>query len=60
MKRLSNVNSVKKIEVIEVRSLIGSGEEESPIEEIVEYFLLDGTRLARVTIHDNPDKIIET
>lgn len=56
-KRLSHVDEVKQINVIEVRSIRGQGTESDPIEEITEYFLSDGTRLARVTMHDKPEEI---
>jgi len=58
-KRLSNVDSVKQINVIEVKSIRGSGTEEDPITCIIEYFLPDGTRLARVGLNDNPEEIHE-
>ena len=58
-KRLSNVDSVKQITVIEVKSIKGVGTEEDPISQITEYFLPDGARLARVGINDNFEEIHE-
>lgn len=59
IKRLSNVNSVKQIEVIQVNSIRGEGTERDPITEVTEYFLANGTRLARVGWGDKPEKYIE-
>lgn len=42
-KRLSFVDSVKEITVIEVKSIRGEGSTEDPITQITEYFLSDGT-----------------
>jgi hypothetical protein len=56
-KRLSNVDSVKQITVIEVKSIRGDGTEKDPVYQITEYFLPDGTRLARVMFNDNPEEI---
>lgn len=58
-KRLSNVDSVKQITVIEVVSIRGFGTPEDPIEQVKEYFLSDGTRLARVNHSDKPEEIHE-
>jgi len=58
-RRLSNVDSVKQITVIEVKSIKGVGTEEDPISQITEYFLPDGARLARVGINDNFEEIHE-
>lgn len=46
-KRLSNVDEVKVIQVVEVKSLVGKGVEDDPGRQITEYFSLDGVRLAR-------------
>lgn len=51
-KRLSNVDKVKQITVIEVKSIRGGGDKKDPISQIVEYFLPDGTRLSRVNQDD--------
>lgn len=56
-RRLSNVDSVRQITVIEVKSIVGEGTEESPVSSITEYFLSDGTRLARVKLNDHPEEI---
>ena len=56
-KRLSYVDEVKQINVIQVKSIIGAGTEDDPISSITEYFLPDGTRLARVGLNDNPVEI---
>lgn len=56
-KRLSNVDKVRQISVIEVRSIVGTGTEDEPISAIIEYFLPDGTRLARVSSFDDPNEI---
>ncbi len=58
-KRLSNVDSVREISVIEVKSIRGEGNQADPISQITEYFLPDGTRLARVGTNDNPQEIYE-
>lgn len=58
-KRLSNVDTVRQISVIEVKSIRGDGTNEDPISRITEYFLSDGTRLARVTTDSNPVEIYE-
>jgi hypothetical protein len=49
-KRVSNVNSVRILEVIEVRSICGAATEADPVREVVEYFSMDGVLLAR---HDS-------
>lgn len=58
-KRLSNVDSVKEITVIEVKSIRGEGNDKDPIEQITEYFLPDGTRVARTMQRENPEEIHE-
>ena len=50
--RLSNVDEVKVIRVVEVKSIIGEGTKESPIRQITEYFSLDGERIARTDYQD--------
>jgi len=45
--RLTGVNEVKVIEVIEVKSLAGGGVEGNPFYEVTEYYSLDGGLLAR-------------
>ena len=45
--RLTSVNECKVIKVIEVRSVVGDGTSGYPIREVVEYYTLDGKRLAR-------------
>lgn len=45
--RLTGVNDVKVIEVIEVKSLAGDGVDSSPFYEVTEYYSLDGELLAR-------------
>jgi len=45
--RLSNVDEARLIKVIEIKSIVGEGTKESPIRQIVEYFTLDGERIAR-------------
>lgn len=57
--RLSNIDCARKIEVIEVASIRGEGTQEDPVEQIIEYFLLDGTRLARVGMYDKVEEIIK-
>lgn len=56
-KRLSNVDSVREIKVIEVISIRGDGTEDDPIVAITEYFAPDGHRLARVGLGDRPEDI---
>jgi hypothetical protein len=58
-KRLSNVDSVEQISVIAVKSIRGEGTEEDPVTQIIEFFLPDGTRLARVGQNDNPNELHE-
>lgn len=46
--RLSNVDSCRVIEVIEVKSLVGEGDESgTPKRQITEYFATSGELLAR-------------
>lgn len=45
--RLTGVNQVSVIEVIEVKSLAGDGVDGSPSYEVTEYYSLDGDLLAR-------------
>lgn len=45
--RLTGVNSVRLIEVIEVKSLAGDGTDEHPFYEVTEYYGPDGELLAR-------------
>ncbi len=58
-KRLSNVDTVRQISVIEVKSIRGEGTDDDPVSQITEYFLPDGTRLARVGLNDSPEEIHE-
>ena len=59
--RFTHVDSTKIVSVIEVKSIRGEGTEEDPIEQITEYFSLEGERLARVKMSDAPlDKIGES
>ena len=46
-KRLSNVDQVRIINVIEVRSIIGKGTIDDIVHAIYEYYSLDGVLLAR-------------
>lgn len=57
--RLTNVDSVRQITVVEVKSIVGKGTPEDPIHQIIEYFLPDGTRLARVQASDKPYELHE-
>jgi hypothetical protein len=50
--RLTPINEIKVIQVIEVKSLIGDGTKDSPIAEVTEYYSLDGIRLARRNYND--------
>lgn len=46
--RLTNIHEAKLIEVIEIKSLVGEGDEDgSPIREIREYYSKEGELLAR-------------
>jgi hypothetical protein len=45
--RLTGVNEVKVLEVIEVKSLAGEGEPNQPYYEVTEYYSFDGRLLAR-------------
>lgn len=46
-KRLSNVDEAHVIEVLEVKSICGSGTSEDPFRQITEYFSKEGDLLAR-------------
>lgn len=46
-KRLTPINSCRVVEVMEVKSLVGSGTDSDPMIEITEYYSLDGELLAR-------------
>ena len=59
MKRLSYVNTVKEITVIEVNSIRGEGTKESPIESITEYFLPNGRILSRIDMYTKLNNIEE-
>jgi len=48
--RLTPINQVKIIEVVQVISLIGKGITGNPIREVTEYYSLDGNLLARTNI----------
>ena len=58
-KRLSNVDEVKVIQVVEVKSLVGKGVEDDPGRQITEYFSLDGVRLARAEPFNKEPEIHE-
>jgi len=58
-KRLSNVDEVKTIQVVEVKSLVGKGVEDDPGRQITEYFSLDGVRLARAEPFNKEPEIHE-
>lgn len=45
--RLSGVNSVKVLDVIEIKSLAGNGTKGSPFYETTEYYSAEGKLLAR-------------
>lgn len=53
--RLTGVNEIKVVQVIEVKSLAGNGEDGAPYYEVTEYYSLEGELLAR---HNplNPDR----
>ena len=50
--RLTGVNEVKVLTVVEVKSLAGDGTVEHPMYEVTEYYSFDGELLAR----HNPTK----
>ena len=52
--RKSNVDEVKVIEVVQVKSLFGEGTKESIGRQIIEYYTLDGELLSRVDDFDRP------
>ncbi len=56
-KRLSNIDEVRQISVIEVKSIVGLGTDYDPVHQIIEYFMLDGTRLARSNAFDHPEEL---
>ena len=58
-RRLSNVDEVRMIKVIEVRSLVGKGTEGDPGRTVTEYFSLDGKRLARAEPFNKEPEIHE-
>lgn len=43
---MSNVRRVKKIELIEIESVVGKGEQDDPVRGLFEYFSMDGCLLA--------------
>lgn len=45
--RLTGVNEVKVMQVVEVKSLAGNGVEGDPMYEVIEYYTFDGQLLAR-------------
>lgn len=45
--RLTGINEVKVMQVIEAKSLAGDGVEGSPFYQVTEYYSLDGELLAR-------------
>ena len=58
--RLSNVDECQVMQVIQIKSLVGEGSPEgSPMRQIVEYFSLEGERLARVDKYLNESDINE-
>lgn len=58
-RRLSNVDEVKVIQVVEVKSLVGKGVDGDPGRQITEYFSLDGVRLARAEPFNKEPEIHE-
>ena len=47
--RLTNVDECRVIQVVEIKSLVGEGDNTgTPSRQITEYFSLDGKRLARI------------
>jgi len=46
-KRLSNIDEVKIMQVIEIKSLIGKGTPEDVCRQLIEYYDMDGNLLAR-------------
>lgn len=51
--RSTAINEVNIIQVIEIKSIIGTGNVNSPITEISEYYSMEGKLLARKTIYDD-------
>lgn len=58
--RISNVDEVKIIQVIEVKSIVGKGIAEDPCRQIIEYYNLDGTLLARYNNREELRRIVNT
>ncbi|HEC67026.1 MAG TPA: hypothetical protein ENI23_17250 [bacterium] len=56
-KRLSNIDSVRVIKVVKIKSIVGLGTEENPIRQITEYFNLKGKRLARTDYIEKVENI---
>ena len=48
MKLVPGIQTVRLIEVIEVKFTIGTGEPDSPIREVVGYWLPDGSKIAEI------------
>jgi hypothetical protein len=48
--RLTGVNEARVVQVIEIKSLAGNGDSESPMHEVTEYYSFDGELLARKTL----------
>jgi hypothetical protein len=57
--RDSNVDEVRVIQVVEVKSLFGDGIAGSPCRQITEYFSLDGVLLASVDSCKNWVKVAD-
>lgn len=51
--RSTAINEVNILQVIEIKSIIGTGNVNSPITEISEYYSMEGKLLARKTIYDD-------
>ena len=58
--RISNVDEVKIIQVIEVKSIVGKGIAGDPCRQITEYYNLDGTLLARYNNKEELRRIVNT
>jgi len=54
--RTTPINEVRVIQVVEIKSLIGEGIKDDPIQEITEYYTLDGVLLARKDMSSNLEK----
>lgn len=57
-KRLTSIDGIRVVEVIEITSVVGDGTDGNPVRQVIEYYSMGGIRLARHTYDDNLDKTV--